>query len=381
MEIRTDTGCKYLTKIEQIDQLNQQEKTELQKVTERFVFRSNDYYLSLIDWNDPDDPIRRIVIPHVRELDKWGRLDPSDEKTYTVIPGMEHKYNSTVLLLVSSVCDGICRYCFRKRVFMEPHHEYLRDVLAAVHYIRQHSEVTNVLLTGGDPLVLSTPRLEDIVRQIREIEHVQIIRIGTKIPAFNPHRIVDDLTLPEMIQAYSTDRKRIYIMTHFIHPRELTDVAVKAIDLLKKAGAVIANQAPLIRGVNDDPEVLAELLAKLSFVGAVPYYIFQCRPAVGNKAYTVPIEEGYEIVEQAKTKVSGLAKRIRYTMSHSTGKIEIIGKTKDFVYFKYHRAADDADSGRFLVFKSNPNAYWFDDYDEVIRDYPTTQPYRSYGPE
>ncbi len=381
METRTDTGCKYLTKIEQIDQLNQREKTELQKVTEQFVFRSNDYYLSLIDWNDPDDPIRRIVIPHVRELDKWGRLDPSDEKAYTVIPGMEHKYNSTVLLLVSSVCDGICRYCFRKRVFMEPHHEYLRDVLAAVHYIRQHSEVTNVLLTGGDPLVLPTPRLEDIVRQIREIEHVQIIRIGTKIPAFNPHRIVDDPTLPEMIQAYSTDRKRIYIMTHFIHPRELTDVAVKAIDLLKKAGAVIANQAPLIRGVNDDPEVLAELLAKLSFVGAVPYYIFQCRPAVGNKAYTVPIEEGYEIVEQAKAKVSGLAKRIRYTMSHSTGKIEIIGKTKDFVYFKYHRAADDADSGRFLVFKSNPNAYWFDDYDEVIRDYPTTQPYRSYGPE
>jgi lysine 2,3-aminomutase len=381
METRTDTGCKYLTKIEQINQLSRQEKTELQKVTEQFVFRSNDYYLSLVDWNDPDDPIRKIVIPHVQELEKWGRLDPSDEKNYTVIPGMEHKYNSTVLLLVSNVCDGICRYCFRKRVFIKPHHEYLRDVPAAVHYIRQHSEVTNVLLTGGDPLALSTPKLEDIVRQIREIEHVRIIRIGTKIPAFNPHRIVYDPALPEMIQAYSTDRKRIYIMTHFIHPRELTDVAVKAIDLLKKAGAVIANQAPLIRGVNDNPKVLAELLAKLSFIGAVPYYIFQCRPAVGNKAYTVPIEEGYEIVEQAKAKVSGLAKRMRYTMSHSTGKIEIVGKTKDFVYFKYHRAADDADSGRFLVFKSNPNAYWFDDYDEVIRDYPVTQPYRSYGPE
>jgi lysine 2,3-aminomutase len=381
METRTDTGCKYLTKIEQINQLSRQEKTELQKVTEQFVFRSNDYYLSLVDWNDPDDPIRKIVIPHVQELEKWGRLDPSDEKNYTVIPGMEHKYNSTVLLLVSNVCDGICRYCFRKRVFIKPHHEYLRDVPAAVHYIRQHSEVTNVLLTGGDPLALSTPKLEDIVRQIREIEHVRIIRIGTKIPAFNPHRIVYDPALPEMIQAYSTDRKRIYIMTHFIHPRELTDVAVKAIDLLKKAGAVIANQAPLIRGVNDNPKVLAELLAKLSFIGAVPYYIFQCRPAVGNKAYTVPIEEGYEIVEQAKAKVSGLAKRMRYTMSHSTGKIEIVGKTKDFVYFKYHRAADYADSGRFLVFKSNPNAYWFDDYDEVIRDYPVTQPYRSYGPE
>jgi lysine 2,3-aminomutase len=230
-------------------------------------------------------------------------------------------------------------------------------------------------------LVLKSSKLENIIRQLREIEHVQIIRIGTKVPAFNPNRIIEQLDLLQMISKYSTDQKRIYLMTHFIHPRELTGLSVKAVGLLQGAGAILANQCPLIRGVNDKPEVLAELLAKLSFIGVVPYYIFQCRPALGNRSYTVPIEEGYQIIEQAKTLVSGLAKRVRFVMSHSSGKIEIIGKTEENIYFKYHRAANDADSGRFLAFKCNPNANWFDDYDEAIRDYPLNLPYRSYGPE
>jgi KamA family protein len=375
------TQMKYLTKIEQLEQLSEQERTRLKKVAETFSFRSNDYYLSLINWDDPDDPIRKIIIPHSHELEKWGRLDPSDEESYTIIPGLEHKYHSTALLLISNVCEGICRYCFRKRVFIDPQRTYLRDTAAAMQYITEHKEITNVLLTGGDPLVLKTSKLDNIIRQLREIEHVQIIRIGTKMPAFNPYRIIEDPALLEMISNYTTEEKKIYIMTHFVHPRELTDVAIKSVNLLQKAGALLANQTPLIRGVNSNPEVLAELLGKLSFIGAIPYYIFQCRPAIGNKAYSVPIEKGYEIVEQAKSQVSGLAKRARYTMSHTTGKIEILGKTKEFVYFKYHRAANDQDSGRFLVFKSNPNAYWFDDYDEVVHDYPINLPYRSYGPE
>jgi lysine 2,3-aminomutase len=372
---------KYVTITEQLEHLSEPQIADLEKVTEKFAFRSNDYYLSLIDWDDPADPIRAIIVPHLQELDEWGRLDPSDESSYTVMPGLEHKYDSTVLFLVSNVCDGICRYCFRKRVFMQPQKAYLRDVPAAIQYVKEHSEVTNVLLTGGDPLVLTTSKLENIIRQIREIDHVQIIRIGTKIPAFNPYRILDDPELLEMIETYSTERKKIYVMTHFVHPRELTDVAVEGVRLLQKAGVMIANQTPLIRGLNDSPDVLAKLLAQLSFVGAVPYYIFQCRPALGNKAYTVPIEEGYEIVEWAKTRVSGLAKRARFVMSHSTGKIEIIGKTEGRMYFRYHRAADHKDSGRFLVLKSNPKACWLDDYDEVIRDYAINLPYRSHGPE
>ncbi len=381
MEIETGAIFKYLTKIEQLEQLSEKEKSELKKVIEKFAFRCSDYYLSLIDWSDPDDPIHRIIIPRLEELHEWGRLDPSDEKDYTVIPGLEHKYNSTVLLLVSNVCDGICRYCFRKRVFIKPQQEYMRDLPAAVQYIKEHSEITNVLLTGGDPLVLKPSKLENIIRQLREIEHVQIIRIGTKVPAFNPNRIIEQPDLLQMISKYSTDQKRIYLMTHFIHPLELTELSVKAVGLLQGAGAILANQCPLIRGVNDKPDVLAELLAKLSFIGVVPYYIFQCRPALGNRSYTVPIEEGYRIVEQAKSFVSGLAKRVRFVISHSSGKIEIIGKTGENIYFKYHRAANDADSSRFMAFKCNPNANWFDDYDEAIRDYPLNLPYRSYGPE
>ena len=374
-------SMKYLSKIEQLEQLSQEEKTELKLVTEKFPFRSNEYYLSLIDWNDPNDPIRTLIIPGFHELHEWGRLDPSDEKAYCVMPGLEHKYPSTALLLVSNVCDGICRYCFRKRVFINPLSEYLQDLPAAIQYINQHDEITNVLLTGGDPLVLKPSKLENIIRQLRHIEHVSIIRIGTKIPAFNPSRIVEDTALTGIIQKYSTEQKRIYIMTHFTHPRELTDLAVKAVGLLQKAGAIIANQMPLIKGVNDQPEVLAELLAKLSFIGAVPYYIFQCRPSIGNRPYTVPVEQGYEIVEQAKALVSGLAKRVRFVMSHSTGKIEIVGRTENLVYFKYHRAAEDTDSGRFLSLESNPDAYWLDDYTEMIQDYPIELPYRSYGPE
>jgi len=372
---------KHTTKIEHLDRLSEQEIVDLQKVTDKFSFRCSDYYLSLIDWDDPADPIRRIVVPNVQELEEWGRLDPSDEQAYTIIPGLEHKYHSTALFLVSNICDGICRYCFRKRVFIDSQSVRLQDIPAAIRYVRQHSEITNVLLTGGDPLVLKTSELENIIRQLRTIDHVEIIRIGTKIPAFNPYRILDDPALPEMIETYNTGHKKIYIMTHFVHPRELTEPAVKAVHVLQRAGAMIANQTPLIRGLNDDPQVLAELLGKLSYIGAVPYYIFQCRPSLGNKPYTVPIEEGYQIVEQAKALVSGLAKRLRFVMSHSTGKIEIVGITKNRVYFKYHRAADDADSGRFLVLKRNPNAYWLDDYDEVIRDYAVDLPYRSYGPD
>jgi len=374
METKTATKTKYVTSVEQLEHLSEQQKSQLKEVTDKFAFRSNDYYLSLINWDDPDDPIRTIIIPHTKELDEWGRLDPSDEKAYTIIPGLEHKYHSVAVLLVSNVCDGICRYCFRKRVFIESQKEYLRDLPAAMQYIKQHSEITNILLTGGDPLVLTTSKLEDIIRQLREIEHVQIIRIGTKTPVFNPYRVVEDPSLLAMIEKYSTESKKIYVMTHFIHPREITDLSIQAVHLLQKAGAMIANQTPLIRGLNDNPEVMAQLLAKLSFIGATPYYIFQCRPALGNKAYTVPIEEGYEIVEQAKSKVSGLAKRAKYTMSHKTGKIEIIATSDDFIYFKYHRTAKDGDSGRLLVFKRNPNAYWLDDYDEPVENYPINLP-------
>ncbi len=353
---------KYFTKIEDIEFLSNTEKEQLQEVTEKFAFGANNYFLSLINWSDPKDPIRRLIIPDGQELEKWGCLDASDEHNYTVIPGVQHKYTSTALFLVSNACGGICRYCFRKRIFMRE--ETLQDLDTALEYVRKHKEITNVLLTGGDPLMLATQGIERIVRGLRDIDHVQIIRIGTKIPSYNPWRIIKDPSLLNMLARYSTKDKRIYVITHFDHPRELTDSAVKAAQLMHSTGAVLANQTPLIRGINDNEKTLAALLNKLSFIGVAPYYVFQCRPVSGNMAYAVPIEEGYEIFEKAKSKVSGLAKRARYVMSHSTGKMEVVGKTDSHLYLKYQRAVEDANNGRLIALESNPSGYWFDDYND-----------------
>jgi len=356
---------KYLTKLEQIPQLSETEKNDLEKVNEQFVFRTNDYYQSLIDWNDPNDPIRRIVMPDIQELDDWGQLDASNEEKYTKVKGLEHKYTSTALLLVNEVCAAYCRFCFRKRLFMNENDEVTKDISEGLEYIREHPEITNVLLTGGDPMIMSTSKLEPIIKQIREIDHVKIIRIGTKIPAFNPHKIVNDPSLHEMIKNYSTDEKKIYIMAHFNHPRELTEVAVKGLNMLMQSGATLVNQTPLIKGVNDDPDVLAELFNRLSFIGVPPYYVFLCRPTLGNEPFALPLEEGYKIFEKARKKCSGLAKRARLVMSHETGKVEMVGMLDGQVFFKYNRSADAENDGKFLVCESNPDAYWFDDYEEA----------------
>jgi lysine 2,3-aminomutase len=354
---------KYITKIDQVDGLSSVEKARLRRVAQKFVFRANEYYLSLVDWTDPDDPIRRLVVPNENELEEWGRLDASYEAEYTVVPGLEHKYGSTALLLVNDVCGAYCRFCFRKRLFMDGNDEVVRDVSRGLRYIREHEEISNVLLTGGDPLIISTSRLERVIRPLRDIEHVRIIRIGTKMPAFNPMRITNDPSLLEMIARYSSFDRRIYIMAHFNHPVELTDVAIEGLGLLQQAGATVVNQTPMIAGINDDPAVLSELFNKLSYIGVPPYYVFQCRPTEGNRTFSVPVERAYEIFEQARMNGSGLAKRARLVMSHRTGKIEIVGMTETNIFFKYLRAADDADSSRFIVCERNPEAHWFDDYE------------------
>jgi L-lysine 2,3-aminomutase len=228
---------------------------------------------------------------------------------------------------------------------------------------------------------MSTKKLEDIIRPLREIDHVKIIRIGTKIPAFNPFRVINDPDLPALFEKYSQPRKRIYIMAHFNHPRELTDEAIEGMDILRRAGAVTVNQTPMIRGINSDPDVLAGLFNKLSYAGIPPYYVFICRPTLGNKMFSVPIEEAFEIFEKARMQCSGLAKRARLVMSHSTGKIEVVGKTDENIFFRYHRAANPQEKARFMIFNRNPEAYWFDDYDEIVGEYAVENPYRCSGPE
>lgn len=355
----------YIHTIDDLDSrigLTRREHAEMEKVCETFPFRVNDYYLSLIDWKDDRDPLRRIVIPDGRELKGGGSLDPSSEKNFTRLPGLQHKYPQTGLLLLSDVCGGICRFCFRKRLFARKENETVKDVSQGMEYIRTHPEITNVLLTGGDPFMLETNRLESIFKEIREIDHVGIIRIGSKMPAYNPYRFLNDPHLAGVLSRYSTPEKRIYLMAHYNHPREMTRPSMQAIGELQRSGVIVLNQTPVLQGVNADSSALTDLFRKLSSTGISPYYVFQCRPSLGNHLFQVPVERSYEVIQHAWRACSGLAKRARFVMSHATGKIEVVGKNATHVVMRYHQAANPADIGRTMVFRSNPLARWFDEY-------------------
>jgi lysine 2,3-aminomutase len=358
---------RYVSDTESLSDVPPHERAGLGEVSARYAFRANDYYLSLIDWNDPADPIRRLIVPDAAELDDWGRLDPSNEAAHTVARGVQHKYTHTVLLLCNEVCGGYCRYCFRKRLFMDGNSEAARDLSEGVRYISEHPEVTNVLLTGGDPLLLATRRLAALLEALRAIPHVRIIRIGSKMPAFNPWRLLDDPDLLALLRKHSEPRRRIYLMAHFDHPRELTDPAVRAIDACINHGVICVNQCPLIRGVNDDPDVLSDLYRELSFIGCSPYYLFQGRPTAGNRPYQVPIVRGWDIFRETIRRGSGLARRPRFVMSHATGKIEIVGVDARYIYLRYHRSQNLAEQGRLLVYHRDDTAFWLDDLEPAAR--------------
>lgn len=355
---------RFYNSINQITDLAEKERDLLETVTDKFAFRTNSYYQSLINWDDPFDPIRRIIMPDIFELLAWGELDASSEINYTVANGLQHKYRDTALFLVTNMCGGYCRFCFRKRLFMKENEEIERNIDEGLEYLSTHKEINNVLLTGGDPLVLSNNRLASIINRIREINHIKIIRIGTKIPAFNPMRISEDPELIQMLASYSHDDRKIYVVSHFNHPREYTPEAIKAVNTLMKNGIIVTNQTPLLRGINDDPVILSQLFNALAFSGVTPYYVFQCRPTLGNFSFSIPIEQSIDIMDFAKNGCSGLARRAKLSMSHKTGKIEILGKDQDRVYFKYHRAYNPRLEGKLFNCKRNPNAYWLDDYDE-----------------
>jgi lysine 2,3-aminomutase len=362
MDLINISRPRYINKLDQVQGLSDHERQELQPVAEKFAFRTNEYYQSLIDWNDPEDPIRRIVMPDIQELDEFGEMDASAEHSYTVRKGLEHKYGDTALLLVNNVCGAYCRFCFRKRLFTDGNDEVTNDISEAVAYIHEHPEINNVLLSGGDPLIMSTGKLSKIIKQLRDIKHVRIIRIGTKMTAFDPYRILNDPSLLDMLSEYSLPDRKIFVMAHFNHPRELTEPALRGLQLLQKSGAITVNQSPLIKGVNDKPEIIAELFGRLSFNGVVPYYLFLCRPTSGNEPYMVPVERGLEIFEEARRRLAGIAKQARLCMSHRTGKVEVVGKMNNKMVFRYHRAPNPLDCGRVMVFDSDPNAGWFDDY-------------------
>jgi lysine 2,3-aminomutase len=342
--------------------LSPSQEKQLRQVVERHPMRITPYYASLIDWSNPADPIMRMAVPSVGETDLSGSYDTSGEAQSTRMPGLQHKYLETALILATSRCPMYCRHCFRKRLVGMPTEEVLRRFADAARYIEQHGEIRNVLISGGDPLILQTSVLEKFLKRLSEISHVEFVRIGSRSPVTFPGRILKDSHLLKVLSKFSRADRRLYIVTQFNHPSEITPVSRQAVTKLLDAGLCMMNQTVLLRGVNDDPRTLAELLARLTTIGISPYYVFQCRPVKRVKRnFQIPLEEGYMIVERAKSRLPGPGKRFRYVMSHRTGKVEILAIIGDEIHMKYHQARDPKNLGASFKRKLRPGAGWLDD--------------------
>jgi len=368
-------GSKMLRRIHDVFGLSAAQKDEIAEIAKIFPFQATEYYLSLIDWDDPDDPIRRIVIPDPQELDAADTdrsFDPCNEAANFVAPGVQHKYPHTVLIVLTDVCGGLCRYCFRKRFFWDKAHdahqgfdvampEVAHDVEPALDYVRSHREITNVLLTGGDPLSMPTAKLAYVLSELRDMDHIGVIRIGSRMPVFNPQRILDDPGLLRAINSVNTNQRRVYIVTHFDHPREITEEAVACVAELINNGVIMLNQHPILAGVNDDVDVLVELYRDLTRIGVASYYVFITRPTIGNHIFQVPITRAYFLVDEAKKRLSGIDKRLRLVMSHASGKVSVVAVDDELIYLKYHRARNPDHDGQLVVYHRDDEACWLDD--------------------
>ncbi len=334
---------------------------QLQEIVAIHPMRITQYYMSLIDKYDPNDPIRRMIVPSEEELNLLGSYDTSGERENIMMPGLQHKYAQTALILATNRCATYCRYCFRKRLVGLPTEEILQRFNDAVKYIENHEKINNVLISGGDPFVLSTGVIKEFLEKLSNIQHLDFIRFGTRVPVTFPDRILEDGDLLTVLENNSQESRRIYVVTQFNHPREITQKATDAVSRLIRSGVILDNQSVLLKGVNDDPETLAELQNKLVSIGVNPYYVFQCRPVKRVKNnFQVPLYKGYEIVDRAKKKLNGHSKRFKYIMSHQTGKIEIVGVMAGYIYFKYHQARATEDLGKFFKRKINKTAGWLD---------------------
>ena len=358
-------SIKNVTDIRDLEEsLNLDERMveQLHALCDIFPMSVTKYYLSRIDWSDEEDPIRKMSIPTIFEADLSGTFDTSGEKSNTVCRGVQHKYDQSALILTTNRCFMYCRHCFRKRLVGRVDDEVVENIDAVIEYIRKHTKLTNAILSGGDALALSTTTLDRYLSALSKISHIDLIRIATRAPAVYPMRIYRDKELLACLKKYSY-RKKIYVVTQFNHPKEITWNAIKAIRALLDCGVIIKNQSVLLRGVNDSPAILGSLMRKLTAWGVVPYYVFQCRPVSGIKnIFQVPISEGIEIIEGAKAMQNGQGKCFKYCMSHPKGKIEIVGKLEDGqTIFKFHQAKNSQDCGLIFTKELSTDATWLPD--------------------
>ena len=283
--------------------LTEEEEEGVRRTLGRLRMAITPYYLSLIDLEDKYDPIRRQAIPTAHELESapYEAADPLHEDTDSPVKGLTHRYPDRVLFLVTDQCSMYCRHCTRRRFAGQKDCAVpMEQIKACIEYIRRHEEVRDVLLSGGDALMLGDGLLEQIIAEIRSIEHVEIIRIGTRTPVVCPQRITPELCA--MLKKYHP----IWVNTHFNHPSEITPEAAAACARLADAGIPLGNQSVLLAGVNDCVHVMKKLVNELVYIRVRPYYIYACDPSLGLSHFRTPVSKGIEIMEGLRGHTSGL---------------------------------------------------------------------------
>jgi lysine 2,3-aminomutase len=282
---------------------SEDERLAIARLADRFHFVITPYYASLMDPRDPACPIRRQVVPQLAELrDPFGVPDPLREVEHSPVKNVIRVYPDRIAFCVNNECALYCRFCLRKRMVGEPEWAMKkRELEIALDWIRRTREIRDVLLTGGDPLVFSDERLEWLLAELRGIPHVELIRLGTRLPVTLPFRVTDALC--RMLERYHP----LWVNTHFNHPRELTPEAAEACDRLSRAGIPVGNQSVLLRGINDDFATLKALGEGLVRMRVRPYYCYQAQLLEGTAHFRVPIERGIELFRQLRGRTSGFA--------------------------------------------------------------------------
>ncbi|MEO0289834.1 MAG: KamA family radical SAM protein [candidate division WOR-3 bacterium] len=284
--------------------LTEKEKRDIRLVARKYTILISPYYLSLIDPEDPNDPIRKQAIPTIDELhDEKGVKDPLEEEEDEAAPGLIHRYPDRALLITTNFCTTYCRHCTRKRLLgkggtVKVYQEFDK----VLNYLREHPEINDIILSGGDPLTLPILKLKFILDGLKTIPSIQVVRLGSRVPVTLPMRLFD----PELLNLLS-QYDFLWLNTHFNHPKEITELSKKAVLNLLKCGIPVNNQSVLLKGINDNVETMRELLKALLRIKVRPYYLFHCDPTKGVSHFRTSVYKGIEIIEGLRGHISGLA--------------------------------------------------------------------------
>jgi lysine 2,3-aminomutase len=293
-----------LEQLQEILQLTPEETEGIKQSKGRLALAVTPYFVSLMDPSNPNCPIRRQAVPRIEEshLSSKDMVDPCGEDKDSPVQGLVHRYPDRVLLLVTDQCATYCRYCTRRRL-VGSHEQPIPqgNLEEALKYLRTHRKVRDVLLSGGDPLLLENERLEEILSQLRAIPHIELLRIGTRVPVTLPQRIT--VGLVRTLKKYHP----LMISIHFTHPKEITDAVKKACNELADGGIPLGSQTVLLKGINDKPYIMKKLVHELLKIRVRPYYIYQCDLAMGTEHFRTSVATGIQIIEKLRGHTTGYA--------------------------------------------------------------------------